>query len=794
MLFDFGLDPGTWLLGGALGALALRVRSVGLDKPAKAEEAERCQLASLKQLLDAIPNPICFKDKEGLYLDCNAAFAALFGELKERLVGKTGFDLFSPDLAATEKERESKLLSKGGLDCREMGLLLPDGTFHTMLVEEATFEGPDGKSAGLVQVLTDISPLKRTEEALRENENKFRTLFETASDAILLFELDGRGHPGLIVEANESATRLTGLSKSELLARTLLDLAPDAARRQLDDEGVNIQTYGRSAFETLFVAKGNREVPVEVSAQLFAFRGRNHVLAIARDITQRRRAVALLQASEEKYRALFEASMDLVFTCLPDGSLLDLNPAGIELLGYEVSELHRLSIIHDLPVNPEAGEEFWAELTETGDVRNFELDLKRKKGSVITGLLSARGVYNARGELGAYYGILRDITEHKQVEQQLLLRQKMESIGRLTSGLAHDFNNRFGAVLGYAAMMKEQLEEGHPFHKYLDNMETAATQAAELTRQLQAFSRRGKPETSQVDLGEIVWRAVQLAQPSFDKVIQVRTNLSTDLPCVEADADKLQEALLSLLVFGHDALGRDGVIELTTGFDEIKENQSNLLSPGNYVTLSLRVKGLRLPAEELERLFEPFWRLSSGKLESAGLALSSAYQVLRSHGGLLAALPAGARDTEFKLWLPEGEQPAVASQDSLPEGAPRGLGELVLLVEDDEVSLSLARDVLEDAGYQVLTARDGEDALQLYQACPDEIALVLLDLILPRLSGRDTYAALRKIKPDVKVLLITGYGRYGLAMEIKDSGAKGLVSKPYRPRQLLQAVHKALEG
>jgi nitrogen-specific signal transduction histidine kinase/ActR/RegA family two-component response regulator len=390
--------------------------------------------------------------------------------------------------------------------------------------------------------------------------------------------------------------------------------------------------------------------------------------------------------------------------------------------------------------------------------------------------------------------MIMDISERKKLEAQFFQAQKMESIGTLAGGVAHDFNNLLGGILGYASFMKAKMEEDHPFFKYIDTIEKSATRAAQLTSQLLGLARDGRYDTRPLDLNEIVEETLGILGSTIDKSIEIKTDLLGHLPTVEADSGQLQQALLNLCVNARDAMTDGGELSVVTGIETITEGYAKVhegAKEGAYVTLSVTDTGMGMDEETLNRIFEPFFTTKEeGK--GTGLGLAMVYGVVKNHDGFVYVRSEPGTGSTFKMHLPISGMPETKAPAQ--RAAPVGGSELILVVDDEEPIRALTRETLESFGYRVLLAEDGRDAISIFKERKDEIALVILDMVMPKMGGRETFVGLKEIRADVKALLSTGYSQSGRAQEILNSGVRGFIQKPYKLNDLLRTVRKSLDS
>jgi PAS domain S-box-containing protein len=732
-------------------------------------------------------------DLQGTYTSCNPTGEELLGYSVKEIVGVSFKEHLVPecwDMVSQEYDR----LYRTGVPIRNIryDIIKKNG-------EQRTIEGnvvlirKEGKPVGFRSTARDITERRQAEEQLRVSEEKYRTLLDTLD--VGFYETDLAGNLMLF---NDTIRRYLGYSDTELMGMNYRQYVDGENAEMMYRAFNTVYRTGKTdkAFVCTITSKNGTKVPVEFSVSLIrdgegqpvGFRG------ITRDITERRRAEEQLRTSEEKYRTIFEESKDVIYISTPDGGLLDINPAGVELFGYaSKEEFLKIDIARDLYMAPSGRDLFQKTIEEQGFVKDYELTFKRKDGQPVIVVLTAGAVRNNDGEIIAYRGIMRDITEKKLLEQQLIQAQKMESVGTLAGGIAHDFKNLLGGILGYASFMKSRIEKDHPFFNYIDTIEKSSMRAAELTAQLLAFARGGKYDTRPVNLNSIVDETLKIIARTFDKSIEIKTRLCEPLPTVEADAGQMQQALMNLCVNAGDAMADGGELTIETEVVVLTEHYAKAhmgATTGSHVVLSVTDTGIGMDHETAQRIFEPFFTTKE-KGKGTGLGLSMVYGVVKNHGGHVSVHSKPGEGTTFKVHLPISGKPEVKS--SARSEIPRNGDELILVVDDEEAIRSLAKDTLECYGYRVLTTENGAEAIEVYREHKDEIGLVILDMVMPKMGGREAFIKLKELDPHVKAILSTGYSQDGKAQEILDSGVMGFIQKPYQLNELLSKVRSLLD-
>ena len=509
-------------------------------------------------------------------------------------------------------------------------------------------------------------------------------------------------------------------------------------------------------------------------------------LAVA---VEKARLYQTLLDSEERYRTLFEQANDAVFVTTVDGKIVDVNDKACQLLGYEHQELLGLTI--DDIVSPGTRERWPRRFPEAARLNTpLEITYLRKDRSPVvaeasTGLLEV-------GEEQLVLTMARDISMRRSLEEQLRQAQKMEALGTLAGGIAHDFNNLLTGILGYASVARQELQPDSLLRSDLETIILSAQRAADLTRQLQTFAHQGQQvEMQALGLTDVVVEVVKLLERTIDKAISIETHLAKDLHSVRGDASQLHQMLLNLCLNARDAMPQGGrlIIEAQNERVSAEETASQLgLGIGQHVVLTVTDTGAGMKASVRERIFEPFF---TTKEPGRGLGLAMVYGVVRGHGGGIHVHSEPGEGTTFRVYLPAVTEAIAPPQPA--EGTVPGGRETVLVVDDEEHIRRLLQRILERGGYRVLLADDGARGVELYQETGSEIDLVVLDVIMPHMGGREAYARLREIDPQVKVLLSSGYSEDGQAAAMLAAGALGFLQKPYDLDTVLRTVRRTLD-
>lgn len=511
-----------------------------------------------------------------------------------------------------------------------------------------------------------------------------------------------------------------------------------------------------------------------------------------------------INQSEKKYRSLFEETEDAVFVSSLDGRFLDMNPAGIKMFGYSSrEEILAINIARDLYFSREEREALVDLFNKEGSVKNHEITLKKKDGSPITVLQSTRLIKDASGNPLFLRGIMKDMTEQRKLQFQLFQSQKMDSIGQLAGGMAHDFNNILGGILGYSSFLKRQISAEDSSFKYVESIEKSAEKAAELIAKLLAFARGSKSEPVQVNLNRLVNETLAILERTFDKSIELVTRLDSDLPVISGDPIQLQQVILNLSVNARDAISGNGKIEIETRSYVCKESKklnSGELKPGKYTVLSVTDSGSGMEPEIIERIFEPFFSTKEiGK--GTGLGLAMVYGVVKGHHGALSVSSAPGEGSRFDIYFPVTEQvlPSPEPDETRPAHQKIMSAEMTaknkcILVVDDDLSIrELAGDILTHFGYEILFAVDGLDAISVFEKYSSKINLVLLDIMMPKMNGQEAYQAIYQLNPKMKFIFSSGYSQNEAIEKLVNSGRAGFIAKPYHVTDFILKIQTALK-
>lgn len=514
---------------------------------------------------------------------------------------------------------------------------------------------------------------------------------------------------------------------------------------------------------------------------------------------ERKMAEEALAVSEETYRNLFQnAQVGISRTRLSDGKMLECNEQIAGMFGYENrEEMIKSCFIFDHYVNKNDRDRLVSIINNDGEIKNFEAQFYRNDGQVFWIRFSGR----LSPDKSYIEGVAEDITlmkkteeERKRLEGQLYQSQKMESIGRLAGGVAHDFNNILTSVMGYAEILKMTFPETSKGPgKAADVILKGSQRAADLTKQLLGFARGGKYNPAPININFAIRDAVTVSEKIFEKNINVVYNFEKNIGIIEADENQMNQVFTNLIINAKDAMPSGGNITFSTENVSLDENyivRFPEFRAGNYVKISVSDSGIGMIKSVKDKIFEPFFT-TKGTEKGTGLGLATVYGIVKNHSGHINVESESGKGTTFIIHFPVSEKALEEEKES--KKVIKGI-EKILLVEDEELVRKLVKDQLKTLGYRVVTAKNGLEAVKIYKQKRKEIDLVLLDMIMPKLAGRETFLKLKEINKKVKALLMSGFSQDGKASEILNDGALGFLQKPFDIKQLSEVINKALKS
>jgi len=754
-----------------------------------------------RNLFGSMRDVVIIADLDRNILDANQpALRNLFGYELEEVTGMKSRMLYADDAGYEFAGREV-------FDTREFveGRIIEvsfkrknNETFHGE-VQALKLVDDQGRPSGNIAMIRDITGRKHMEDMLRNSEERYRRITEAITDYIYTVRVEN----GRSVETrhSEACLAVTGYTSREfaedhyLWIRMVVEEDHDLVRNQADEV---LSGRAPRSIEHRIVRKDGMVRWVEsiivpykdADGALISYDG------IVRDITERRKAEEALQESEDRFRTIFDNSPFGISVASSDGTLIRTNPAFRKMLGYSEDELRRdfAEITHrgDLEKNMRLFKEM---VDGKRDQYWMEKRYIRKDGGILWTSLTVTAIRDHKGTFKYNYAIVEDMTERKKLEDQLRHAQKMEAIGQLAGGGAHDFNNMLTAIIGYGHLLKLKLKDDAPLLHYVEQILSITERGATLTKDLLAFSRKQAVDLKPVMINDLVSRIGKLMPKFIGEDIELKIKLAAHQLIVLADSSQLEHVLINLATNARDAMHGGGTLtietdQVTVSHDDIKQLEYG--TPGVYALISVSDTGTGMDKETLRKIYDPFFTTKEvGK--GTGLGLAMTYGIIKQHNGYINAYSEPGRGTIFKIHLPLIRD-AVEERTPAEQPAPVKGSETILLAEDeDEVRISIKKN-LEEFGYTVIEAVNGEDALVRFKKNKAKIQLLIFDVVMPKKNGKEAYEEIRKIRPDMKIIFLSGYT--GDIINAKGLQEKGLnfLLKPVMPQDLLHKIREVMTG
>lgn len=646
---------------------------------------------------------------------------------------------------------------------------------------------------------------KRT-AALSESEARYRLLFENNPAPMLIYE---RASLRLLA-SNEAFLRHYGYTREEVLAMRVADLHPDSERERVLTIVPQLRGYTHTG-EWHHRRRDGSYIAVYSNSHDIQFDGQDARMAVFTDITERKRAEQQLQTMTGWLRSILDNAAYGIVASAPDGTIQMLNPAAERMLGYSAAELvnrQKPTLWHDpvevadraralsaeLKATVEPGFRTFIATADRNIIREMEWTYIRKDGSRFPVMLTTSALRDALGQITGYIGIFRDVEEQRRLEQQLLRTQRTESVGQLASGIAHDLNNILLPMLMAPALLREQLSDPDSI-AIVDTIEVNARRGAEILQQLLTFARGSDARKETLRVEPIVFDMVKIARETFPKNIEVRCGFSEGLRPISANATQLHQILLNLCVNARDAMPAGGILELRVDELALGAQEAARIpygKPGIFLVLSVADTGSGIPHSHLERIFDPFFTTKKPG-EGTGLGLSTVLGIVRSHDGFIKVESERGKGSCFRVFIPVIEARAEAPAPASTVATSSGLGELVLLVDDEENVLFVMRRALEKGGYRALLARDGAEALEVFKRNAAEIRLVVTDVLMPVMDGPALVAAIRASGSRVPILAVSGFLDSPETQRQIQANVDAFISKPFSTVELLAATQTLIK-
>jgi PAS domain S-box-containing protein len=899
--------------------LLVRVRSLLRIKSLHDEVDEAREYA--ESIINTVREPLIALDQDLRVVTASRSFYEVFKVKPEETVGQLIYDLGNKqwDIPKLRELLETILPQKITFNNYEVAHNFSTIGRRIMLLNARQIQRVSGKERLILLAIEDITERKRLEDLLTESEVRYRRIFETASDGIVLLEKN----EGKITHANSAVEKMLGYSKEESVGKKLkdigvsLDMSDFPAIMQvleksaiINYDDVQVRTKsGQNMYADMYMVDRARlaqfnirdvserrrsvealreskqiiegiinAIPVRVfwkdknlvylgcnaafardagfadpkdiigkddyqmgwrdQAELYRNDDRqviesggskflmeepqttpegntitlltsklplrnskgeiSGVLGTYIDITERKRADDALLESEERFRQIAESTEEWIWEVNSDGLYTYASHVVEKILGYKPEEVVGKKHFYDFFPSDKREQmkkealEFFA--TKRMLVKYVNSNV-HKNGSIILIETSGAPILDSRGSLLGYRGVDVDITEYRKLEDQLRHAQKMEAVGTLAGGIAHDFNNILNVIIGYGTMVLDRMEADSLSKEQMNEVLTAAERAANLTKRLLIFSRKQVVEVKLINVNETILGIQKMLVRTIRENIDFKLDITDKTLAVMADTGQIEQVLMNLVTNARDAMPEGGHLTISTGLQELDNEYVAAYGygkPGMYALITVTDTGHGIDAETQKKIFEPFFT-TKGIGEGTGLGLAISYGIIKQHNGYIKVYSEPGQGTVFKIYLPLIEETAELDKKTEAAVSVKGGNETILVAEDDLSMRNLSRIVMESSGYSVITAEDGEDAITKFIENRDKIALVVLDMIMPKKSGKEACEVIRKVSPGIKILFASGYTMDIIKTKELTEAGFDFILKPFVPKDFLIKVREVLD-
>ncbi len=760
------------------------------------EEQLRTSEEYLSVTLNSIGDAVITTDTLGRVVQMNPIAEALTGW---KLSDAKGQDIESVFNIVNEKTREkienpvSKVIREGGIVglANHTVLIEKNGTEYFIDDSGAPIHDKNGELIGVVLIFRDITEQKQAERELSESKEWYQLLFNSINDAVFIHSISPDGTMGNFIQTNNAACKQLGYSAKELMQMTPMDIdepgssdtAVKVVQRLLENRSVT--------FEMIHKSKDGQTIPVEISSRLFTQTDEPLAISIARDISNRKKNAA---ERERLITAIEQAGESIVITD-PEGRIQYTNPAFQQITGYARQEVEGKN-----PRFLKSGHHdnaFYKVLWDTilsGNRWTNQLINKRKDGSFYTSECAISPVKNEMGEILNFVWIAKDITKEVQLEKRISQAQRIESIGNLAGGIAHDFNNILFPIVGLSEMLMEDFPADTPVHESAKEIHRAAKRGSDLSKRILAFSRQSTHKLP-VRLQKVLNEALKLSRSTIPSSIEIIQDVQHDCGFVMTDPTQFHQVVMNLITNAYHA------VEQTNGSISIRLKEITLdpnglarstLTKGRYVRLTVADTGCGIEPAIVDKIFEPYFTTKvQGK--GTGLGLAVVYGIVKENGGDIKAYSEPGNGTTFSVYLPRMENSPTFLPDQVV--APDQTGtERILLVDDEEPIVRMEKQMLERLGYQVSERTSSTDALKAFRTSPDTFDLVITDMAMPHMTGVQLAKEMNAIRPDLPILICTGFSERLDESKVKSFGVKGILMKPVIKSEMAKTVRRVLDA
>ncbi len=773
--------------------LKRKIEALKLQKASAHADQERFQAVfnSMEEIYFEV-------DLKGDLTYFNPALCRLMGYAPDELVGKNNREYTSPETAKRMYRIFNQVYRTGrSAQITNYKIFTKDGQPRYLALSAYPIRDDQEKPVGFRGVGRDITQRIASERALRESEERFRRFTEASFTGIFLHE------KGKILDCNSEMVKMTGYAYEALVGMDGLKLCAPEHRKTVMEK---MLFEDENPYRIVGIRKDGSRFPLEIRAKSIPFQGKKIRAVEFRDITEQKKAEDALrksrvryrrlykeaQKTEELYQSLLNFSADATVLLDIDQNVQFVNPAFTKIFGWTLEELRGRRIPYiPRPLDSSMTALFQRILTGEDSVQGFETQRYTKDKRLLDVSMSASRYLSDIGEPAGLLLILRDISEAKRYQWHMGQAQKMEALGTLAGGLAHDFNNLLMGMQGRLSLLLLNLDPAAPDYKHLKEIEDYVIRAADLTQRLLDIARGGRYEPCVTDLNDLIGDQNRLFGRTR-KELDIEADFAPALFAVEVDKRQIEHVILNIYLNASQAMPNGGSLFVKTQNVNLDSEHTEPYDavPGKYVKVSITDTGIGMDEATRKRVFEPFFT-TKAKGHGTGLGLASTYRVIKNHGGFITVYSEKGQGSTFNIYLPASGKSLKTEEAEPCEEVIEGEG-TILIVDDEEMIREIGREMIATLGYQVLVAVGGEEAIDICRHRKEQIDLVILDLIMPSMSGTETFDRLRAQNPRIKILLSSGYSINGQADSVMKRGCNGFIQKPFNLKELSHKIDKII--
>jgi len=760
------------------------------EKAAPRESSE-----TLRRLLDKAPVGYQSLDDQGRLVDVSETWLKIMGYSRNEVIGRWFGDFLPPESGPHLRQRLLDLQESGAMGSVQLPMRRKDGARLLIEYEHCLEETVPGHLWRVHCLLRDLTERQRAEEALRQSEARYRAMFEHLKSGVAVYEAKDQGADFIIRDFNAAAEGMEKVQRQNVIGRSLLEVFPGVKEFGLLDVLRRVWKTGRPEHHPAAIYQDDKRTGWREN---FVYQlPSGEVVAIYEDVTQRKRAEEDIIMAHAELNQIFHAAASGMWLLDTDFNILKANQTLANMLALDVETL-RGRKCHEVFPGPHCHQPGCPLRRLLAGEKKIEIEEEKLNGhgAKTNCLVTAVIQQSPGGEILGVIQDFKDVTDFRRLEKQLIQAQKMEAIGTLAGGIAHDFNNILGAIMGYTELACHELAESHPTQLKLDQVLKACERAKNLVLQILSFSRQTEQERRPVRLGPIIHEALDLLRASLPKTIEIRENFETFPDLALADQTQIHQVLMNLCANAAHAMrqggGRLGVSLKKVHLNDQLAAEYLDLSPGIYSRLTVSDTGHGMDRQTMERIFEPFFTTKPPG-EGTGMGLSVIHGIVKSHGGTITVYSQPGQGSTFNVYLPlmepEIKEQPLAHVSPIPTGSER-----VLLVDDEESLVELGRQMLERLGYRVTGCTSSSQALELFQARPDEFDVVITDQAMPLVAGDEMARRMMTLRPDLPVIICTGFSDQVSTAQAEARGVRAVILKPMMVQEIAEIIRTVLDG